>query len=338
MSLLTIVQQAALKCLGTLPSQITSAVNSGDQNIQTLIGVVNEEGQETSSAHSWQGLRNEASFGTVGAVGGILKLSGLVGGAGYASGFSTTYGFVWLTGGHGTGAVATIAIVNGAVTSVTINVSSQGSGYQVGDVLSATQASLGGTGGGFSITVATVGIVGQQAQGLILTLAGADFNFIVNETFWDRTTRRPVFGPKSPAEWQQLQAQLMQGPWYQYTIRGNQLLMLPAPAPGDQIFFEWCSKNWCTSLGGAGQAAMVADTDVSKIDETLITLGAIWRFKQDRRIAYQADFDKWQGKFDDLTSRDGAKARLNLAGVQNDIYPGIIVPSGNWPISGEPSQ
>lgn len=335
MSLLTIVQQVALKVLKLPAASVPSAVSSADPNILDIIGFINEDGQELASRHTWQALRNEASYSTPGVAGGILLLNTLVGGAGYAGGLSSIYGFVPLTGGTGTGAVASVAVVNGVVTSVTLVSNTQGSGYSVGDVLSASAANLGGSGAGFSIKVATIGIVGQTNQGTIQTLAGSSFAFIVNETFWDRSTRRPVFGPKSPLEWQQLQAQLMQGPWYQYTIRGNNLLMIPPPAAGDQIYFEWMQNTWCTNfLVTQKQTAMMADTDVSLLDETLHILGGIWRFKEANGLPYQMAQDKYERRFADLTSRDGAKARLDLAGAQDNIYPGIMVPSGNWPIAG----
>lgn len=83
--------------------------------------------------------------------GQILTLSTLVGGSSYTAG---TYNGVALTGGTGTGATANIVVGGGgAVTTVTIV--DAGSGYDVGEVLSAAAANIGGTGSGFTITVAT---------------------------------------------------------------------------------------------------------------------------------------------------------------------------------------
>jgi hypothetical protein len=81
----------------------------------------------------------------------ILTLNTLVGGSTYTNG---TYTGVSLTGGSGTGAKATIVVSGAAVTSVTLT--SAGNGYAVGNTLSATAASIGGTGSGFSIKVATI--------------------------------------------------------------------------------------------------------------------------------------------------------------------------------------
>lgn len=87
--------------------------------------------------------------------GGVELLTTLVAGSGYDAGGTNTYLNVPLTGGAGTGAQGTIVVTTGAVTSVTIT--SGGANYHVGDVLSASNTNLGGSGSGFSITVQTIG-------------------------------------------------------------------------------------------------------------------------------------------------------------------------------------
>lgn len=234
MALLDIVKSVALKVGVTVP---TAAVGSNDQNIQQIIGFVNEDGQELAARYSWQELTKEATFNTVAA----------------------------------------------------------------------------------------------ESQGLITALAGADFAFVLNETMWDRATRRPVFGPKVPAEWQQLKAQYMTGPWSQYRIRGNQVLFIPIPAVGHAIYFEWVSKYWATASGALGtQTALAADTDIAILDERLIALGAVWRYKQTKRLAYDEDFDKAEAAIADAMGRNASKPTLNLAGSAGDLAPGIWVPAGNW--------
>lgn len=78
--------------------------------------------------------------------GGAVTVQIVNAGSAYTAG---TYTAVPLTGGTGSSAQATIVISGGAITSVTIT--SAGSGYTVGDLLSASSASLGGTGSGLSL-------------------------------------------------------------------------------------------------------------------------------------------------------------------------------------------
>ena len=82
----------------------------------------------------------------------VATLGSITGGSAYTNG---TYLNVSLTGGAGTGAVATIVVSGGAVTSVTLT--QGGSNYVVGDTLSAAASTIGGTGTLFSVPVATVG-------------------------------------------------------------------------------------------------------------------------------------------------------------------------------------
>lgn len=75
----------------------------------------------------------------------------ITGGSGYVNG---VYANVPLTGGSGSNLTATILVVGGAVTQVTLD--NGGSLYVAGDVLTASNSYLGGTGSGFSIRVATI--------------------------------------------------------------------------------------------------------------------------------------------------------------------------------------
>ena len=84
-------------------------------------------------------------------IGGATALGNLVGGTLYTTG---TYAAVNLTGGTGSGAIATIVNAGGKVVLVTLT--SAGTGYKTGDVLSAASGTIGGTGSGFSITVTAV--------------------------------------------------------------------------------------------------------------------------------------------------------------------------------------
>ncbi len=173
--------------------------------------------------------------------------------------------------------------------------------------------------------------IATESQGTIQALTGPGFSYILNNVMWNRSQRRPVFGPRSDAEWQQLKATFINGPWVQYRIRGNLLLFNPIPAAGQQIAFEWMSSYWCSdSTGTVPSNAFVADTDVAFLSERVIGLDALWRFKRANNLPYDEDYDKAQAAIEDLMSRDATKARLNLGGGESDAFIGTIIPAGNW--------
>jgi len=81
----------------------------------------------------------------------ITALGTITPGSGYTNG---TYYNVPLTGGSGSSAYATIRIASGGIATVTL--STGGSLYVVGDVLTTANTNIGGSGTGFSIPVSTV--------------------------------------------------------------------------------------------------------------------------------------------------------------------------------------
>jgi hypothetical protein len=84
--------------------------------------------------------------------GSIATIGSLNGGSGYVN---NNYTNVPLTGGTGAGAQANISVAaNTVVTNVTIT--NTGLGYEAGDVLSASNTNLGGSGSGFNVTVTSI--------------------------------------------------------------------------------------------------------------------------------------------------------------------------------------
>lgn len=153
---------------------------------------------------------------------------------------------------------------------------------------------------------------------------------IVNDTMWNRDLRRPVFGPMTAARWEQLKAMVMQGPWNQFQIRGNQILFIPVPTANQNIWFQYKSINWCTSQSGTPQSRFLADTDVLLLDEAVFKLGMEWRWKKAKGLDYAQDFADYEDAFAIVKARDGTRDVINMGDVKYDIYPGILVPSGSW--------
>ena len=88
--------------------------------------------------------------------------------------------------------------------------------------------------------------------------------------------------------------------------------------------------NWVTTISAATASVMTADTDVSKLEERLLTLDTVWRFLAAKKLDYAEAFNKAEGAIQDAITRDGPKPRLELGGNGTDIQPVVVIPAGSW--------
>ncbi len=146
----------------------------------------------------------------------------------------------------------------------------------------------------------------------------ADYDRMIPETMFNRGTRRRVAGPLSAEEWQQTKATLVTYVNPTFRIRGDAILMSPNPPAGETIAYEYISKYFCKSAGGAPQLDWALDTDLSRLDEGLMTLGLIWRFKQVKGLAYSEDLNLYERRVSDAEMRDGVKPRISTAPIAYD--------------------
>jgi hypothetical protein len=179
-------------------------------------------------------------------------------------------------------------------------------------------------------TEATFTTLAQEDQGAIETIAPG-YKYILNDTIWNRTLRRPVFGPRTPQSWQQQKAFAINGPWSSHRIKAGHIFMFPVPSAGEDCYFEYISKNWCTdSTGATGYSAWNNDADIPVLDENLLILGTIWRWKKLKGFEYAEDFADYERLVLDTFAKDGGRDWLSLTNTKYDIQPGIVVPSGSW--------
>jgi hypothetical protein len=168
-----------------------------------------------------------------------------------------------------------------------------------------------------------------ESQGAIETIAPG-FEYIINGTIWDRTKRLPVYGSLDPQTWQNFKSWGVTSPFPKYRVRGSLLLLMPIPAAGDSYYFEYQTKNWCTSSDGATlKTAFTADADIALLDEQIMTAGLIWRWKEAKGFEYAEDFRKYQNRVITAIARDTERPTLDI-GRRTDAHTGIVVPIGSW--------
>ena len=179
-------------------------------------------------------------------------------------------------------------------------------------------------------TEATFTTIAAENQGAMETIAPG-LGYIINDTIWNRTLRRPVYGPKTAQGWQQNKAFAINGPWSNFRVKGGYLYMYPIPAAGQTCVFEYTTRNWCTdSTGATGREEWGADTDIPRLEWNLLVLGTIWRWKKLKGFEYAEDFNTYERRCQDAMGKDGSKDWLSTSNTKYDIMPGIVVPAGSW--------
>lgn len=170
--------------------------------------------------------------------------------------------------------------------------------------------------------------VAAQVQTTLATTAPG-FNYIVNNTIWNRTLRRPVYGPTSEQDWQQKKAIQINGPFNSFRIISDVINFYPIPVAGQVCAFEYISRNWVNS-GATSSPSWLTDADTPKLNDQLLIMGLIWRWKAAKGLDYAEDFAKYERRVIDSMGRDAGKPMLNMDGATYDIQPVVLVPRGSF--------
>lgn len=163
-------------------------------------------------------------------------------------------------------------------------------------------------------------IAAETQTGVIPT----DFDRIIPDTIWNRSTRRRVIGPLSADEWSESKAKQVTYVNPTFRIRGDAWLMTPTPPAGETIAFEYVSKHFCQSAGPTPtrQAAWAADTDTGRLDEGLMALGLVWRFRAAKGLPYGEDLALYEKRVMEAVMRDGGgKMRISADMTTVDRVP-----------------
>jgi hypothetical protein len=154
----------------------------------------------------------------------------------------------------------------------------------------------------------------------------SDFDRIVKNTVFNRTRNRRMLGDLTAEQWQEIQSSLSTRVDPAFRFRGGAFLISPTPSAIETVAYEYVSKNWCESSGGTDQSAWAADTDVAFLDEELITLGIVWRFKSKNGFDYAEAKENYEIEVNNAILRDGARTRIDTTACASDRAPKAQVP------------
>lgn len=184
------------------------------------------------------------------------------------------------------------------------------------------------------IREATFTSVNGEDQGAIETLAPNGFLAIVQGTIYDRTQKVELYGPLGPQVWQQGKAFIPAGPLFRYRIRGGRLLFMPVGVAGHTCAFEYYS-NFCiyNPVDDVYKDAFTKDSDVFLLDKKLLLLGLRWKWKKEKGLTYNEEYDHFVRAATNAAGRSGTKKILCMdGGLDEYAGPSLIIQPGSWSV------
>lgn len=150
----------------------------------------------------------------------------------------------------------------------------------------------------------------------------SDFAYLLRDTGWDRTNYRPLEGPTSAVEWQEIESGLIGSAVACTRFRimrassGTSRKIYLDPTPGattQNIAFEYQSNAWCASSGGTLQTAWAADTDVPILPAELIIRGTVVRYLRAQGLEYGSQLMDYTEAVERALGRNRPAPRVRVA-------------------------
>lgn len=127
-------------------------------------------------------------------------------------------------------------------------------------------------------------------------------------------------------QWLDIQLTGNYGVYGTWLLLGGTMQVLPALPVGEVVKFYYISNR----IVSGDKTAFEADDDEFVLDETLLTLGIIWRWRAQKRLEYSEDLRNYEIAFAELSGADRGPRVLTL-GTQrmptnvDAAYPRSIV-------------
>lgn len=285
MPLLQLVQTACNEMGISPPSQV---IGANDDQTRQLLSLVIREGEEFSKMATayggWQELYREYDFLTAimsGITGNVTNGSAVITNMTSTSGLAAD---IWGVQGFGLPQNA-----------------------QIKSVDSATQITLDrpATASANSTTI-TLGQIGYPMP--------TDFEYFIQQSFWDGSFRWQLLGPLSAQEKDVIKYGISPvGPRRRFWIRGNYMYINPQPTDNTSVIaFDYYSNAWAQSAAGVPQIKFLSDTDYYILDDGCMIMGIKWRFLRAKGLDYGEEKQAYDDATERQISRNGGNRSLPM--------------------------
>lgn len=99
-----------------------------------------------------------------------------------------------------------------------------------------------------------------------------------------------------------------------------------SPAPSGNAIFPYVTSHYARGSNGAGKAAFTDDADVFLLPERLLTLGLVWRWRENKKLDASGDQEAFVKALDEYAAKDGGSRRY--ARGHRNSFPGT---RAAWP-------
>lgn len=181
------------------------------------------------------------------------------------------------------------------------------------------------------ITEATFDVLDTDIQ-VTIESVWTDIRKIIDNTMFNRTQQMPVRGPLSAQAWQQIKSNSVSPGSLFFRLRGGKLLLIGNRVAGDDIYFEYVSKNWVSNAAASAFTnRFAADTDFPRFDDKALMLELRWRFREAKGLEYAEAMRDAMEYVAERFANDKPAETLNLSPgrFRESNFEGYI-PEGNW--------
>lgn len=141
---------------------------------------------------------------------------------------------------------------------------------------------------------------------VLFNLPGDYDRMLVNTDIQDTTSwawgYRHITDMNDFLYWQARDFQPSPGGW---TIYGNAMHFVPAPPDGQNAVFPYISRFYARDSGTqALKGAFDADTDTFLLPERLLTLGLVWRWRENKGLPFDGDQEAFMKAISEYAAKD----------------------------------
>lgn len=149
----------------------------------------------------------------------------------------------------------------------------------------------------------------------------SDFDRLMPDTEWDRSNYRPMVGALTAQEWEIIKSGLVGsgivGKRYRIVRSASStsrtIRIDPTPSAAETLAFWYVSRNWCQDSEGNGQEAWAADDDTFLLEDDLMQLGIIIRWKRAVGLEFASEAREHADMLATLMSNERPARTLSMA-------------------------